>query len=162
MSIECGECERDMRGPHGEGCSRATPDLAAVRSEALEEAAKIADGEAIKREKLSKTHHDHTARYHNDCRELEARSIATAIRALSTTPATSRLAGLEARCASAEIALSEVEAERDEAADRAGALEAENARLRDALERIAQRDGKISSFQCQLKARAALNPEGES
>ena len=25
MSIECGECERDLRGGHDEGCSRFTP-----------------------------------------------------------------------------------------------------------------------------------------
>jgi hypothetical protein len=25
MSIECRECERDLRGPHDEGCSRYQP-----------------------------------------------------------------------------------------------------------------------------------------
>lgn len=31
MSIECGECERDLRGGHDEGCSRYKPPCGARR-----------------------------------------------------------------------------------------------------------------------------------
>lgn len=55
----------------------------AARKQALEEAAGVANARSDACDKLAGTHHDYTARYHNECRAIEARHISTAIRALS-------------------------------------------------------------------------------
>lgn len=51
-----------------------------IRDKALEEAAGIAEARIAECDRFAKTHFDYTARYHNECREMEARHIATAIR----------------------------------------------------------------------------------
>jgi hypothetical protein len=45
-----------------------------------EEMARVADERSSACDELGRTHFDHTARYHNECRAIEARHIATAIR----------------------------------------------------------------------------------
>ena len=52
------------------------------RAQALEDAAKVAEGAAVHRDSIASCHRDHTARYHNESRAMEARETAAAIRAL--------------------------------------------------------------------------------